>query len=80
MTTNISGIESLRNLSDADIKSLIEQYPYFQNLYHVLLENNIELEGTDIFQSILHQTSLHAVDRSFIFKKIRQLKADLTSQ
>lgn len=77
MTTKTGGINAFENKSDSEIKQLIEKYPYFQNLYHTLLENNIELEGTDIFQSILHQTSLHAVDRSFIFKKIRQLKSEL---
>ena len=73
----VAGISTLKDLSDSEIRDLILKYPYFQNLYHALLEQNIEFEGTDSFQDILHRTSLYSVDREFLFKKIRRLKAEL---
>ena len=77
MTTKTAGKAFLNNLDDNELNELIQRYPYFQNLYHTLLENNIELEGTDEFQNILYKTSLYSVDREFLYKKIKKLKADL---
>ncbi len=76
LTTNTLSINDLKEMSDDEIKALIMAHPYCQNLYHQLLENNIDQEGTGSFEDILQRASLYSVDREFLFQKVRKLKQE----
>ena len=80
MTTKTAGLKTFQDLTDSEIKDLIFKYPYFQNLYHALLENNIAQEGTDVFREMLQRTSLYSTDREFLYKKIKHLKHELQAE
>ncbi|NRB64490.1 MAG: hypothetical protein HRU40_15920, partial [Saprospiraceae bacterium] len=71
-TGYLKAFSALHKVPYEELKTLVHQYPYCQNLHHLFLEKS-KLEDHEHLDKNLQRAATHTNNRSFLFKKLRQI-------
>ena len=61
----------LEDISYQELKSMVVQYPYCQNLRYLLVTKS-HMDNRNEYESDLHLASTYSIDRNFLFKHLHQ--------
>ena len=61
----------LENISYQELKSMVVQYPYCQNLRYLLVTKS-HMDDMQEYESDLHLAATYSIDRNFLFKHLHQ--------
>lgn len=75
-TNYLKELAHLYQIPYEELKTLVVEHPYCQNLHHLLLEKS-QLDNHPNVEKVLERTALYSSDRSHLFRKMRKMKADL---
>ena len=72
-TDYLKEISNLYKISYEELKTLVHQYPYCQNLHQLLVEKS-KLEEHEHYEQNLARASTYANDRPHLFRKLQQIR------
>ena len=70
-TSYLNDASLLQDISYQELKSMVVQYPYCQNLRYLLVTKS-HMEDRSEYQTDLHLAATYSVDRNFLFKHLYQ--------
>ena len=71
LTSYLQNPALLHDVSYQELKSMVVQYPYCQNLRYLLVTKS-HLDDMQEYESDLHLASTYSIDRNFLFKHLHQ--------
>ena len=71
-TEYLKEVANLYKISYEELKTLVVEYPYCQNLHHLLLEKS-KLDDNDHLEENLQRAATYSSDRAYLFYKLKQL-------
>ena len=75
----IDNPSQLYQISYQELKSLVLQYPYCQNLRYLLLQKS-KMEGHNDLQRNLEMASTYSPDRTFLYNLLKDLEPKLETE
>jgi len=78
-TDYLKEVANLYKVSYEELKTLVVEYPYCQNLHHLLLEKS-KLDDSEHFEANLHRAATYSSNRAHLFFKLQRLVQPLAQE